>query len=222
MQKSQNILYYEGLGEVYFVKSQRARKLSIRINQAGEVRVSLPRFVSQKQAERFLLSKQPWIQKHLQKLKVRDCKDSLPPNGGFVQIRGKEHRVQLLREEPDVEAAIWRMLQKEAKDYLPRRVKELSEQHGYKISGIKIRKMRTRWGSCSAAKNINLNSWLVMLPEYLSDYVILHELVHTKIPDHSSRFWEELDGITRGQSKKYRRELRNQQIMCFPGDSAFQ
>ena len=222
MQKSQNILHYEGLGEVYFVKSQRARKLSIRINQAGEVRVSIPRFVSQKQAERFLLSKQPWIQKHLQRLQVKDCRDSLPPNGGCIQIRGKDHRVQLLRGEQDVEAAIWRMLQKEAKVYLPERVKELSEQHGYKISGIKIKKMRTRWGSCSAAKNINLNSWLVMLPDYLSDYVILHELVHTKIPDHSNRFWDELDGITGGQSKMYRRELRNQQIMCFPGESTGQ
>jgi predicted metal-dependent hydrolase len=82
--------------------------------------------------------------------------------------------------------------------------------------------MKTRWGSCTAGKGINLNSWLVMLPEYLSDYVILHELVHTKIPDHSSRFWEELDGITGGQSKKYRKELRSQQIMCFRGASSDQ
>jgi predicted metal-dependent hydrolase len=118
-----------------------------------------------------------------------------------------------------MEAAIWRVLQKEARHYLPERVRELSERYGYKINGIKIRKMRTRWGSCTAAKNINLNSWLVMLPDYLSDYVILHELVHTKFPDHSSRFWEELDGITGGQSKTLRRELRNQQIMCFPGES---
>jgi predicted metal-dependent hydrolase len=118
-----------------------------------------------------------------------------------------------------MEAAIWRVLQQEAKRYLPARVSELSEQHGYQINGIRIRKMRTRWGSCSSAKNINLNSWLVMLPDYLSDYVILHELVHTKIPDHSSRFWEELDGITGGQSKKFRKELRAQQIMFFPGAS---
>ena len=219
MHKSQNILYFEGMGEVSFIRSQRARKLSIRINQQGEIRVSIPRFVSQKQAERFLLSKEPWIQKHLQKLKVRDCADSLPKEGEVIRVRGKDHRVKLQSGDQDVESAIWKIIQKEAKGYLPGRVRELSQRHGYRINGIKIRKMRTRWGSCTAKKSINLNSWLVMLPEYLSDYVILHELVHTKIPDHSIRFWDELDGITGGQSKIYRRELRKQQIMCFAGDS---
>jgi hypothetical protein len=122
----------------------------------------------------------------------------------------------LLRGDEDVESAIWRILQKEALLYLPGRVAELSEIHGYKISGLKIRKMKSRWGSCTARKSINLNSWLMMLPEYLSDYVILHELAHTRIPDHSQQFWEELDGVTGGLSLQYRRELRRQQIMCFP------
>lgn len=215
MQKSQNILHYEGLGDVSYVRSQRARKLSIRINQRGQVRVSIPRFITQKQAERFFLSKQQWVQKQLDTLKTKDCKGILPPEGGMIQIRGRSYPVRLRREDADVESAIWSLLQKEASGYLPGRVMELSEKHGYKISGIKIRKMHTRWGSCTPRKSINLNSWLMMLPEYLSDYVILHELVHTRIPDHSSRFWEELDGITGGMSKKYRKELRNQQIMCF-------
>ena len=222
MQKSQNILHYEELGEVSFIRSQKARKLSIRINQQGEVRVSIPRFVSQKQAERFFLSKRQWVKKQLETLKLKDCLGSLPLAGETIQISGKDFSVDRLKGENNSEAAIWRLLQEEALSYLPSRVKELAEEHGYMINGIKIRRMRTRWGSCTARKSINLNSWLVMLPEYLSDYVILHELVHTRIPDHSSRFWEELDVLTRGQSKKYRRELRNQQIMCFPASNADQ
>jgi len=222
VQKSQNIFHYEELGEVSFIRSQRARKLSIRINQQGEVRVSIPRFVSQKQAERFLLSKRQWVKKQLETLKLKDCLGSLPLAGETFQIRGKDFSVDLLKGETNAEAAIWRLLQEEALSYLPSRVKELAEKHSYKINGIKIRRMRTRWGSCTARKSINLNSWLVMLPEYLSDYVILHELVHTRIPDHSRRFWEELDVLTGGQSKKYRRELRNQQIMCFQGSNADQ
>jgi predicted metal-dependent hydrolase len=121
-----------------------------------------------------------------------------------------------------MEAAIWRTIQIEARQYLPDRVRELSEKFGFKITGLKIRKMRGRWGSCTARKSINLNSWLVMLPEQLSDYVILHELVHTRFPDHSPKFWDELDRVTGGQSKKLRRELRSFQIMCFPGDSTDQ
>ena len=217
MQKSQNILHYNGLGEVSYVRSQRARNLSIRINQRGEVRVTMPRLVSQKRAERFFLSKQEWVLKRLNSLNSLDCRGTLPPEGGIIQIRGKVYPVHLLRGDVDVEAAIWRMLQKEALQYLPERVRELAEKHAYKISGLKIRKMKSRWGSCTARKSINLNSWLVMLPEYLSDYVILHELVHTRIPDHSLRFWEELDGITGGLSRQYRKELGTHQIMCFPG-----
>jgi len=216
MQKSQNILHYKGIGDVSFVRSQRARNLSIRINQQGEVRVTMPRFVSQKRAERFLLSKQEWVLKRLNGLNHMNCRGTLPPEGGAIQIRGRDYPVHLLRGDADVEAAIWRVLQKEALRYLPGRIAELSEKHGYKISGLKIRRMKTRWGSCTARKSINLNSWLVMLPEYLSDYVILHELVHTRIPDHSKRFWKELDGITGGLSMEYRRELRKRQIMCFP------
>jgi predicted metal-dependent hydrolase len=222
VQKSQNISYYEAFGKVSFIRSHRARKLSIRINQRGEVRVSIPRFVSQKQAERFFLSKQAWVRKQLDGLKVKDCKESLPSAGDSIQIRGKDYPVQLIGNERDVESAIWRLLQKEALDYLPDRVKELSDKHGFQISGIKIRKMLSRWGSCTARKSINLNSWLVMLPRHLSDYVILHELVHTRIPDHSNRFWEELDRLTGGQSKKLRKELRNQQIMCFSEKSGDQ
>jgi len=224
MQKSQNILHYQGLGDVSYVQSRRARNLSIRINQRGEVRVTIPRLVSQKKAERFFLSKQDWVLRRLNDMNQKDCKATLPPSGGSIEVRGKECPVHLLRGEEDVESAIWRILQKEALLYLPVgnvlplpvRVTELSKKHGYTISGLKIRKMLSRWGSCTARNSINLNSWLVMLPEYLSDYVILHELAHTRVPDHSPRFWQELDSHTRGQSKKYRRELRSRQIMCFP------
>lgn len=222
MQKSQNISYYEGLGRVSFVRSARARNLSIRINQRGEVRISIPRSVSQKQAERFFHSKQEWVKKQLNALKIRDCSNSLPREGDILQIRGRELPVKLIRGESNVEMAIWRILQKEALNYLPERVRDLSETNGYEVHGIRIRRMLTRWGSCTARKSINLNSWLVMLPDKLSDYVILHELVHTRIPDHSRRFWEELDRLTGGRSKEYRKELRSRQIMCFPENMSHQ
>jgi hypothetical protein len=215
VQKIQNILHYKGIGEVYYVRSSRARNLSIRINHQGEVKVTMPRFVSEHSAERFFLSKQPWVLKRLNGLKNRDCSKSMPAEGGTILIRGREYPVQLLRGDENVEAAIWRILRREALCYLPGRVVELSEKYGFKISGLKIRRMKTRWGSCTARKSINLNCWLMMLPEHLSDYVILHELVHTRIPNHGQRFWEELDGVMGGLSKKYRRELRNHQIMCF-------
>jgi predicted metal-dependent hydrolase len=111
---------------------------------------------------------------------------------------------------------------REAREYLPGRVAKLSEMHGYRISGLKIRKMKTRWGSCTSRKSINLNSWLMMVPEPLRDYVILHELAHTRFPNHGSQFWKELDRTTGGLSDMYRKELRKQKIMCFAGTKADQ
>lgn len=215
MQKIKNILDYKGIGEVSYIRSNRARNLSIRINQQGNIRVTIPRFVSQSMAERFFLSKQQWVLARLKELSIRDCGKSMPVDGGTIQIRGREHPVRMLQGDENVEEAIWRVLRRVALNYLPDRVKKLSEEHGFNISGLKIRRMKTRWGSCTARGSINLNCWLMMIPEYLSDYVILHELVHTRIPNHGERFWQELDSVTGGLSRQYRKELRKHQIMCF-------
>jgi predicted metal-dependent hydrolase len=73
--------------------------------------------------------------------------------------------------------------------------------------------MKSRWGSCTAKNSINLNSWLMMLPEHLSDYIILHELVHTRHRNHSQDFWNTLDQHLQGRSRELRKELRRYRIM---------
>ena len=82
---------------------------------------------------------------------------------------------------------------------------ELAKQYGYIFNRVFIRQQKTRWGSCSAKNNINLNLKLVLLPTRLMDYVIMHELVHTRHKNHGPLFWKELDKITgdaKGLSKK--------------------
>jgi len=66
---------------------------------------------------------------------------------------------------------------------------ELAAQHGLTVAGVSIRNQRSRWGSCSRAGRICLNWRLVAMPEWVRDYVILHELMHLKRMDHSPRFW---------------------------------
>jgi len=215
MKKTQNNVNYRDIGDVMYTRSSRARNLSIRINQQGEVRVTVPRIVSWRRAEAFFLSKQKWVQKKLDQLNCKVCRDSMPSEGESIRIRGRDFKIRLQNGDSGTEDAIWRILQKEALNYLPDRVTELSETHGYKITGLKIRRMKTRWGSCTARKSINLNSWMIMIPNALSDYVILHELAHTRFPDHGKNFWEELDRTTGGLSLVYRKELRSHQIMCF-------
>ncbi len=82
-----------------------------------------------------------------------------------------------------------------AKTILVQRLNELSRIHGYRYNRVFIRNQKTRWGSCSAKNNISLNMKLTRLPGHLMDYVILHELVHTRIKDHGQDFYAELDRL---------------------------
>jgi hypothetical protein len=94
-----------------------------------------------------------------------------------------------------------------AKKKLTSRLKQLAVQHSFTCNRVTIRNQNTRWGSCSHNNNISLNMKLVLLPEELMDYVILHELVHSRIHDHSKRFWGELDKHV-GNGKLMAKRLR--------------
>lgn len=89
--------------------------------------------------------------------------------------------------------AYLKALQLEAKNYLPDRIKFLSEKFGFKYNKLALRNQRTRFGSCSFYNNINLNINLMKYDFDIIDYVIIHELVHTKIKNHSKSFWKEVE-----------------------------
>ncbi len=219
MIKQENIVCYKEIGEVNYVKNRRARNLSIRINRKGELRVTVPAYVSIRRAEDFLWSRKKWILAKLAQINKDASQFKEPEAGDEVTLQGKKVQIFLLEKEKSAEEALWRILLLEAKAYLPNRLETLAEAHGLEYSGLKIRRMKSRWGSCTAKNSINLNSWLMMLPDHLSDYVILHELVHTLHRDHSHRFWGALDRVTEGSSRQLRKELRTYQIMVLPAQA---
>jgi predicted metal-dependent hydrolase len=213
MIKTENIVQYPDLGEVRYVRNRRAKNLAIRIGRNGDIRVTIPGYVSMKRAENFVFSKGRWIIQKISEQKKYSESALVIREGGVFVVRDKEFTLRLKGEKDSLEEAIWRILLKEAGAYLPYRVEVLAKEHGLSFSGVKVRRMKSRWGSCTAKNGINLNSWLVMLPDSLSDYVILHELAHTRHRDHGPRFWAYLDVLTEGRSKELRKELRAQQIM---------
>ncbi len=77
-----------------------------------------------------------------------------------------------------------------AAHWLPRMAREISVEIGLPCADIRVRLQKTRWGSCSSHRNINLNASLLFLPEELTRYVIIHELCHTKVMNHSKEFWQ--------------------------------
>ncbi len=79
-------------------------------------------------------------------------------------------------------------LKREAEQYLPKRLQQLASTLGYRFSDVKINSARGRWGSCNSKGSINLSCYLMMLPSELIDYVLVHELCHTKEMNHGEPF----------------------------------
>ena len=108
--------------------------------------------------------------------------------------------------------AIVRALKRRATEYLPVVLKELAQRYDLSYKRVKITGSRSRWGSCSAIKSINLSCYLMLLPPHLMDYVMLHELAHTREMNHGPHFWNLLDSMTEGHAKKLRKELREYKL----------
>lgn len=99
-------------------------------------------------------------------------------------------------------------LRRNAKIILPPRLYQLSLQHGLTYRSVKINSSTGRWGSCSSSGNINLSCFLMLLPRHLIDYVLLHELAHTREMNHGDAFWALLDRLTEGKALQLRSELK--------------
>ena len=95
----------------------------------------------------------------------------------------------------------------DARKILNQRLVELATEHDFEYGKVSIRKQKTRWGSCSSQNNISLNQNLLHLTDELIDYVLLHELTHTRVKNHSSSFWDEL-GTVCPSAKEKRRLLK--------------
>jgi predicted metal-dependent hydrolase len=103
-------------------------------------------------------------------------------------ISAHDHAVQKA-----AHSAAIRALRKEAEQLLPYRLRQLAERDGLTYNSVSIKHLKSRWGSCTSQQDITLNLYLMQLPWHLIDYVIFHELTHTKIMQHGPPFWQELE-----------------------------
>ncbi|KPK84522.1 MAG: hypothetical protein AMS27_09730 [Bacteroides sp. SM23_62_1] len=229
---------YKDFGEIKIRKNPNARRLSISVRPFEGIRVTIPVLVSFTRAEKFIEEKEQWLRQTIRN--IRALETSYTIFDWNTSFRTLEHSLELLKtDEHDprviikdrkiivccpktrnvkdkkiqeiirwgIEAA-WR---KEAKKYLPARIGELARMYGFNINRVVIRNNRSRWGSCSNQNNINLSLHLMRLPKHLTDYVLLHELVHTIHKNHSKQFWKHLDKIT-GNAKALDKELKKYRI----------
>ena len=173
----------DGIGPVLFEKSRRAKRVIISVRISKGARVAVPTRTSFQKALEFVYLKKEWILKHLAKIEQNENRKKAFVDR-FLAINKADTRKRLTD-----------------------RLYHLAKEHGFTCNNVSIREQRTRWGSCSHKNNISLNLKLVLLPKELIDYVILHELVHTRIHNHSKKFWTEIDSYT-GNGKDMTKRLR--------------
>ena len=82
------------------------------------------------------------------------------------------------------------------------------------FTGVSINSAQSRWGSCSYLKHINLSFYLLLLPQHLIEYVLLHELCHTVEMNHGPRFYALLNSVCGGHAEDYRQEMKNTERAC--------
>ena len=179
---NKDIVEVDGIGLIRLKRSRKARNMNLTVKPFSGVGVTIPRGVSLKQVEQFVVSKTDWIAKHLAEAR---------------QLEKRRLHADSVIEETDAG---------EARKFLVQKLKTLAEQHGFKVGNVSVRKQKTRWGSCSVNNNISLNINLIHLPQQLATYVILHELLHTRIKNHGRQFWRKLDELV-GDARLLRSQL---------------
>ena len=193
----------------YTLKRSKRKTLAIEVRSNAEVIVRAPLFTPDFYIKQFVKSHKSWIDSKLSDIDNTPHYSYVfkPETGHSIYFLGEKYQIQRvessnqhyhLNESSLIIGAktddiamnqLLKFYKSQAKDYLPNRLSEISSQVNLPFQKVRITSAKTRWGSCSYQNNINLSYRLMMLPNWVIDYVIIHELVHTEIKDHSKRFW---------------------------------
>lgn len=214
------------IGTVKLYKRKGARAIKITPTHDGFVRVSLPYWLPYSTGINFVNKKKQWVKENIRAKTVFIDGMKIGKSHRLKLIPGSKsnnHRVtptEIVVRHTDITSsegiqtlsakATEKALKKEAESLLPQKVSSLAKQHGYTYHNLRYRKLKSRWGSCSQTKDITLNIYLMLLPWELIDYVILHELAHTRHLHHGKAFWNEM-GQTSPKYKELRKTLKTYQ-----------
>ncbi len=229
------IFTLEGVGKVSVYKRRGVRVLRLRVGSDGAIRVTIPSWVPYAAGVRFVNSKRDWIKaqspepsrilhdtrigkKHRVVFSYRKDRDvpKITISNDLIRVEvpfGYDETSTALQKKL-LDACI-EALRIEAKEYLPRRLQELAMSHNFSFKEVSVKRMKSRWGSCTSQKNISLNIFLMQLDDELIDYVLMHELLHTKIQAHGAKFWSALAEYVPDLAE-IRRRMRAMEPRLFP------
>lgn len=216
-------------GEIKIRKNKLARYVKLSVGVDGSLRASIPYYSPEFAVRRLVNGSRDEIRKMLT---THNAKNSYQDgdligkthtlflrkfSGEEIKIsnEGNQILVQIPQElafenplvQSEIRKTVSKILRKQAKAYLPRRIDFLAEKYGFSFEKLRFSHTGTRWGSCSSSGTISLNIALMNLPHHLIDYVIIHELCHTRQMNHSSKFWQEVEKYC-PDYKKYVQEIK--------------
>ncbi len=216
-------------GEIKIRKNKLASSVKLSVGVDGSLRASIPYYSPEFAVRRLVNGSRDEIRKmlathnaknsyqdgdligkthtlFLRKFSGEEIKISNEGNQILVQIPQElASENQLVQSE--IRKTVSKILRKQAKTYLPRRIDFLAEKYGFSFEKLRFSHTGTRWGSCSSSGTISLNIALMNLPHHLIDYVIIHELCHIRQMNHSSKFWQEVEKYC-PDYKKYVQEIK--------------
>lgn len=167
-------------------KSIKSRRVKVSIVRNGEVILTVPRFVPDKIAEEFLVSKSTWIFSKLDYFNTQSLQKNL-----------------LRKIYPDYKSS-----RKEALKILEKKVEGVNKFYNFTYNRVSVKNQKTCWGSCSGKGNLNFNYKLAFMHPKFADYVVTHEICHLKQHNHSSRFWN-LVSLRFPDYKLIRKEMKS-------------
>jgi predicted metal-dependent hydrolase len=203
----------EGVGSVSIYKRRGQTSVKLSITAKREIRVTIPAWAPYAVGIAFAQKQSEWLRKHLppepvglkdwqpigkkHHLRIKSVPGLSKPTrrsrGVLITV---SYPPMMMPNDPSIQAlatkASIEALRDEAEELLPNRLQKLATAHGFTFHGVQVKKLTGRWGSCSSKKLIVLNLYLMQLPWELIDYVLFHELTHTKHMNHSTQFWDEL------------------------------
>jgi predicted metal-dependent hydrolase len=201
---------------VLLVRNWRARRYVLRLRADDVARVTIPRGGSAVEARKFAERNVPWLEKEFLRRSMAPRVSRAWLLGSEILFRGEPVRVEAVANgesthigfggqelrvrdpaadlRPEIENYLWNLAVAE----LNSRVAALANLHQLPVRRVSVRNQKSRWGSCSRRGTICLNWRLVQAPEFVRDYIILHELAHLKEMNHSRRFWKEVTRLCPG------------------------
>ena len=192
---------------VHMIRVRRARRYILRVRQDGSLRVTLPRGGSRVEAIEFAKRHLAWaLRERARQLSAPQVPgawtagtqilvDGEPVTiacqtiGSQIVCTAGDVRVGIALGTRDLRPAFEAAFVRRARRDLPPRLLQFAAEHGLIVTRVSIRNQRSRWGSCSRSGAIALNFRLVQMPPRVRDYILLHELMHLRQPNHSRRFW---------------------------------